>query len=82
MIKVLVVDDSSFMRVNIKTLLMTAGDIEVIGIARTGSEAIEKAQALKPDVITMDINMPDMSGIEAVEHIMKTYPVPIIMISS
>ena len=63
MIKVLVVDDSSFMRVNIKTLLMTAGDIEVIGIARTGSEAIERPSP-KPDVITMDINMPDMSALK------------------
>jgi len=82
MIKVLVVDDSSFMRANIKTLLISADDIEVVGIARTGREAIDKTKALKPDVITMDINMPDMSGIDAVEYIMKIHPVPIIMVSS
>ena len=82
MIKVLVVDDSSFMRVTIKTLLESDNDIRVSGIARTGKEAIEKVQTLRPDVVTMDINMPDMSGIDAVEHIMKLHPVPIVMISS
>jgi two-component system chemotaxis response regulator CheB len=82
MIKVLVVDDSSFMRVRIKALLEPYSKIKVIGIARNGADAIEKTLALKPDVITMDINMPDMSGIDAVEQIMKTCPTPIIMISS
>lgn len=82
MIKVLVVDDSSFMRVHIKTLLESDNDIKVIGIARTGSEAIDKTSTLKPDVITMDINMPDMSGIDAVEHILRKHPIPIVMISS
>lgn len=82
MIKVLVVDDSSFMRVKIKTLLESDPEIKAVGIARTGADAISKAISLKPDVITMDINMPDMSGINAVGHIMDTWPVPIIMISS
>lgn len=82
MIRVLVVDDSSFMRVKIKTHLESAADIKVVGIARNGRDAIEKALLLKPDVITMDINMPNMSGIEAVEHIMNKCPTPIIMIST
>ena len=66
MIKVLIVDDSSFMRVTIKAFLQSDKNIQVVGIARTGEEAIDKARTLKPDVITMDINMPDMSGIETV----------------
>ncbi|HHY81578.1 MAG TPA: chemotaxis response regulator protein-glutamate methylesterase [Clostridiales bacterium] len=82
MIRVLIADDSSFMRVTIKTLLESDKDIKVAGIARTGKEAIDKTHTLKPDVITMDINMPDMSGIDAVKHIMKKHPVPVIMISS
>jgi len=82
MIRVLIVDDSSFMRVRIKTLLEARDDIKVIGIARNGMDAIRKTIVLKPDVITMDINMPDISGIEAVEQIMKQRPTPIIMISS
>lgn len=82
MIRVLIVDDSSFMRVKIKTHLESAPDIKVIGIARNGKDAIEKTLLLRPDVITMDINMPDMSGIEAVEQIIQMCPTPIIMIST
>jgi len=82
MIKVLIVDDSSFMRVKIRTLLESCSDIKVVGIARDGMDALRKTIILKPDVITMDINMPDMSGIKAVELIMQQCPTPIIMISS
>ncbi|UZQ85815.1 chemotaxis-specific protein-glutamate methyltransferase CheB [Thermoclostridium stercorarium] len=82
MIKVLIVDDSSFMRVRIRTLLETCSEIKVVGIARNGMDAVRKTVVLRPDVITMDINMPDMSGIEAVELIMKQCPTPIIMVSS
>jgi len=82
MIKVLIVDDSSFMRVNIRRYLEIDPNIKVVGIARNGIDAIEKTIALKPDVITMDMNMPKMSGITAVEHIMEKCPTPIIMISS
>lgn len=82
MIKVLVVDDSSFMRVKIRSFLEACPDIKVIGIARNGLDAVERARTLKPDVITMDINMPDISGIQAVEMIMQECPTPVIMISS
>lgn len=82
MIKVLIVDDSSFMRVKIRSLLESDTEIKVIGIARNGMDALQKTAILKPDVITMDINMPDISGLKAVELIMKQYPTPIIMISS
>lgn len=82
MIKVLIVDDSSFMRVRIRECLEENPNIKVVGIARNGIDAIQKTMTLKPDVITMDINMPKMSGITAVEHIMAECPTPIIMISS
>ena len=82
MIKVLIVDDSSFMRVRIRQYLELDPNIKIIGIARNGLDAIDKAISLKPDVITMDINMPEMSGITATKHIMEKCPTPIIMISS
>jgi len=82
MIKVLIVDDSSFIRVRIRTLLETCSEIKVIGVARDGMDALRKTLVLKPDVITMDINMPDISGIETVDLIMKQCPTPIIMVSS
>ncbi len=82
MIKVLIVDDSSFMRVKIRTSLEKDPGIKVIGIARNGIDAVNKAVSLKPDVITMDVNMPDMTGLAAVERIMDIIPTPIIMISS
>lgn len=82
MIKVLIVDDSSFMRVRIRECLKVDPMIKVIGIARNGMDAIYKTLSLKPDVITMDISMPEMSGISATEHIMEKCPTPIIMISS
>ncbi|HOB19219.1 MAG TPA: chemotaxis response regulator protein-glutamate methylesterase [Candidatus Atribacteria bacterium] len=82
MLKVLIVDDSSFMRMRIRILLESDPDIEIVGIARDGFEAIEKTRRLKPDVITMDLKMPGMSGTEAVERIMRENPTPVIMISS
>lgn len=82
MIKVLIVDDSSFMRVKIRSFLEACPDIQIIGIARSGLDAVEKTHILKPDVITMDINMPDISGIQAVERIMRECPTRILMVSS
>lgn len=82
MIKVLIVDDSSFMRVKIRSLLETNPDIRIVGIARNGLDAVEKTHILKPDIITMDINMPGLSGIEAVERIMRECPTRILIVSS
>ena len=81
-IKVLVVDDSAFMRKMLREILSSDPDIEVIGVARNGKEAIEKVNLLSPDVITMDVEMPVMTGIQAVEKIMKQKPTPIIMVSA
>lgn len=82
MIDVLIVDDSAVMRMRIRQALEQDPAVRVVGFARNGREAVEKALALKPAVITMDIQMPDMSGIEAVRAIMSQRPVPIIMLSS
>ena len=68
-IRVLIVDDVSETRENVKKLLQFENDVEVIGIARTGKEAIQVSQELNPDVVLMDINMPDMDGIAATEAI-------------
>lgn len=66
--KVLIVDDASFMRVNLKNMLTNAG-YEVIGEAVDGEDAIEKYKELKPELVTMDITMPNLDGIEAVKNI-------------
>jgi len=80
-IRVLVVDDSFFMRQAISKILQSAG-IEVVGEARNGKEAVELVPKLKPTVVTMDIEMPVMTGIEALKEIMKTHPVPVLMVST
>jgi pilus assembly protein CpaE len=72
--KVLIVDDIAETRENIKRMLSFEQAIEVIGVARTGREAIEQAAALKPDVIIMDINMPDMDGIQATTEVKRKLP--------
>ena len=70
---VLVCDDAIFMRTMISDILTQAG-FEVVGEAESGSQAVEKYRSLKPDLVTMDIVMPDMGGIEAVREICKTDP--------
>ncbi len=81
-INVLVVDDSAFMRKMIGNILSSDEGIHVIGTAKTGKEAIEKVIQLKPDVVTLDIEMPVMNGLDALKVIMKDCPVPVIMLSS
>ncbi|MCP4126596.1 MAG: chemotaxis response regulator protein-glutamate methylesterase [Gammaproteobacteria bacterium] len=81
-IRVLVVDDSGFFRRHISKLLSTDEQIEVIGTAGDGMAGVEAAKKLKPDVITMDVEMPVMDGITAVKKIMSEVPTPILMLSS
>lgn len=81
-ISVLVVDDSAFFRRRVTEILNESPNLRVIGDAANGKEAIEKTAQLKPDVITMDIEMPVMDGITAVRKIMEATPTPIIMFSS
>jgi two-component system, chemotaxis family, protein-glutamate methylesterase/glutaminase len=81
-IKVLVVDDSSFFRRRIAEILSSHRDITIVGTAINGVEAVAKTMELKPDVITMDYEMPTMDGITAVRLIMHQRPTPILMFSS
>ena len=82
MIKVLVVDDSLVMRKTISRMLLKDPHIEVIGTAVDGKDALEKIATLKPDLITMDVEMPVMNGLETLRHIMANDPVPVIMMSA
>lgn len=82
MIRVLIVDDSALIRTVIRDILELDGEIKVVGIARNGKEALEKIPILKPDVITLDVEMPIMNGIMALEEIINKYDIPVIMLSS
>jgi len=82
-IKVLIVDDSALMRKALKEIIMTDPSLEVVGTARDGQDAIEKVRELKPDVVTMDINMPVMDGLTSMQYILYEYPeIPVLMVSS
>ena len=81
-VKVLIVDDSPFIRMSLKKILSGDPEIEVIDTARDGHEGIMKVKALKPDVVTMDIEMPVMNGLQALEEIMRWQPTPVIILSS
>jgi two-component system chemotaxis response regulator CheB len=81
-IKVLVVDDSAFARMAIARELINLGGISVVDYARNGIDAIAKVKQLKPDVITMDVEMPKLNGLETLKRIMAECPTPVIMISS
>ncbi|MBC7320417.1 chemotaxis response regulator protein-glutamate methylesterase [bacterium] len=81
-IRVLVVDDSALMRKALREILSSDPEIEVIGTARDGEDAIVKAIELEPDVITMDINMPGMDGLTALQYIVSKEICPVVMVSS
>ena len=81
-IKILVVDDSSFIRGVISEMLGSDINLSVIDTASDGKEAIQKVMDLNPDVITLDVIMPDMDGLTALDNIMKKCPTPVIMISA
>lgn len=81
-VRVLVVDDSRFFRRRVAEILEASPQIQVIDVAENGREAIEKAVSLKPDVITMDIEMPEMDGISATREIMRRQPTKVLMFST
>lgn len=81
-IKVLVVDDSLFIRASIPRLIKDEPDIEIIDVAKDGREAVEKVKILRPDVVTLDVIMPVMDGLAALKEIMKVAPTPVVMLSS
>src|ERR1700688_3170592 len=80
--RVLIVDDSTFMRKVLETILNSDDQLQVVGQAKDGREAVTLAESLKPDVITMDINMPHVDGLQATAQIMTTTPRPIVIVSS
>lgn len=82
MIRVIVVDDSSFMRNALVSLLEKEGDITVVAHARDGREALQKARELEADVMTLDVEMPRLDGLNALKELMKTNPMPVLMVSS
>lgn len=82
MIRLLISDDSAFMRIAIKKMVESDPEIEVVGEAKTGQMCVQLAEQLRPDVITMDVEMPVMDGLEATRQIMARCPCPIIMLSS
>jgi two-component system, chemotaxis family, protein-glutamate methylesterase/glutaminase len=81
-IRVLIVDDSALMRRLLSDLLSSASEIEIVGTARDGREAVLQAARLKPDVITLDVEMPEVSGLEALPAILAVHPVPVVMVSA
>lgn len=80
--RLLIVDDSAFMRVAIRKMVERAPDLEVVGEARNGVIGVEMVRSLQPDVVTMDVEMPEMDGISATRTIMAERPTPVIMVSS
>lgn len=81
-IRVLLAEDSATVRAHLTTLIEGVGGMRVIGEARDGEEAIVLAAQLKPDVVSMDINMPNMNGLDATRHIMMEQPVPVVVVSN
>jgi two-component system, chemotaxis family, protein-glutamate methylesterase/glutaminase len=81
-IRVLVVDDSALMRKVVSDMLNSRPDIEVVGQARDGQDALNKLDSLRPDVLTLDVEMPVMDGITALKEIMSSRPMPVVMLSS
>jgi len=82
MSKVLIVDDAAFMRISIKNML-TKNGYEIIGEAENGAIGVELYKELQPDIVTMDITMPEMSGLDALKEIIKTDPqAKVVMVSA
>src|SRR5689334_19138914 len=81
-IRVLVVDDSAFMRKVIGEAITSQADMELAGVATNGLDALLKVEQLKPDVVTLDVEMPEMDGLTALRHLMARYPRPVVMLSS
>ena len=81
-IRVLIVDDSALMRRLLSDLLSSAPEIEIVGTARDGREAVLQAARLKPDVITLDVEMPVVSGLEALPALLAVHETPVVMVSA
>src|ERR1700733_13270620 len=79
-IRVLVVDDSAFMCKGLQEIISSDPQLEVVGPGRAGREGVARAESLRPDVITKDINMPHADGLQAPEQIMAQHPRPILIV--
>ncbi|MCH8326956.1 MAG: chemotaxis response regulator protein-glutamate methylesterase [Candidatus Marinimicrobia bacterium] len=82
MIRVVIIDDSAFMRKAIQIMVESDPEIQVVGMARDGAEGVEMVRNLKPDCITLDLEMPRMNGLEALDIIMRDTPTPTLVVSS
>ena len=82
LIRVLVVDDSAFVRKVVKQMLLRSPFVEVVGTARDGQEALELAEQHEPDVITLDLIMPGMDGVEFLRRMMARRPTPVVVCSN
>ena len=81
-IKVFVIDDSPIYREVMKNIIESDSDLEYVGFAANGAVAVKKLDLINPDIITLDIEMPEMNGIDTLRYIMKNNPKPVIMVSS
>src|ERR1017187_5310565 len=81
-IRVLVADDSALMRQTLKRIIAESPDLDLVGLARDGEDAVAKARELRPDVVSMDINMPKLDGITALQIILQEKICPVVMVSS
>src|SRR6266568_1539892 len=81
-IRVLVVDDSAFMRRVVGEAISAQPDMQLAGSAINGLDALLKVEQLQPDVVTLDVEMPEMDGLTALRHLMARYPRPVVMLSS
>src|SRR3954468_13424643 len=81
MTRVLIADDSSFMRTSLTYLLESGGDIEVVGTAADGAEAVRQVRQLRPDVVILDVEMSGMDGLAALAYIMAEFPTPVLVLS-
>jgi two-component system, chemotaxis family, protein-glutamate methylesterase/glutaminase len=82
MIRVLVADDSRAFRAILRTILERSPEIEVVGDAQDGQEAVDRVLALRPDVVTMDVRMPGKDGLQAIDEIMRRLPTPVVVVSA
>lgn len=80
--RVLVVDDSAFMRRVIRDLITESGEFEVVGVARDGEDALHKLRTLNPDILTLDIEMPGLNGLDVLRYVMSEAPRPVVMLSA
>jgi two-component system chemotaxis response regulator CheB len=81
-VKVLVVDDSAFMRIFLSEIIADNGGLELAATACDGEDALQKIKKYKPDVVTLDVEMPRLNGVETLKRIMQENPLPVIMVSS